>query len=56
MPNPDSDSFRGWVDKRTTLETLLHLNVTPLQQLQTSLFILAPLLSAILTSLVPRPD
>lgn len=55
MPDPDSDSLRGWVDKRTTLETLLQLNVTPLQQLQTSLFILAPLLSAILTSLVPRP-
>jgi hypothetical protein len=55
MPDPDSDSLRGWVDKRATLETLLQLNVTPLQQLQTSLFILAPLLSAILTSLVPRP-
>lgn len=55
MPDPSSDSLRGWVDKRATLETLLQLNVTPLQQLQTSLFILAPLLSAILTSLVPKP-
>jgi hypothetical protein len=55
MPDPDADTLRGWLDKRTTLETLLQLNVTPLQQLQTSLFILAPLLSAILTSLTPRP-
>lgn len=55
MPDPDSDSFKGWLDKRTTLETLLQLNVTPSQQLQVSLFILAPLLSAIITSLVPRP-
>ena len=55
MPDPDADSFKGWLDKRTTLETLLQLNVTPSQQLQASLFILAPLLSAILTSLVPKP-
>jgi hypothetical protein len=55
MPDPDADSFRGWLDKRTTLETLLQLNVTPTQQLQASLFILAPLLSAVITSLVPRP-
>jgi hypothetical protein len=55
MPDPGTDSLRGWLDKRTSLETLLQLNVTPLQQLQTSLFILAPLLSAIFTSLVPRP-
>lgn len=54
MPDPDTDSFKGWLDKRTTLETLLQLNVTPSQQLQVSLFILAPLLSAILTSLVPK--
>ena len=55
MPAPDSDSLKGWLDKRTTLEILLQLNVTPSQQLQTSLFILAPLLSAVFTSLVPRP-
>ena len=55
MPDPDADSFKGWLDKRTTLETLLQLNVTPSQQLQVSLFILAPLLSAILASLVPKP-
>ncbi|MGH2653162.1 MAG: hypothetical protein ACRDHV_02285 [Actinomycetota bacterium] len=55
MPAPDSDSFKGWLDKRTTLETLLQLNVTPSQHLQASLFILAPLISAVVTSLVPRP-
>jgi hypothetical protein len=56
MPAPDSDSFKGWLDKRTTLETLLQLNVTPSQQLQASLFILAPLISAVITSLVPKPS
>jgi hypothetical protein len=55
MPAPDSDAFKGWLDKRTTLETLLQLNVTPSQQLQASLFILAPLISAVITSLVPKP-
>lgn len=55
MPAPDSDSFKGWLDKRTTLEAVLQLNVTPSQQLLASLFILAPLISAVITSLVPRP-
>jgi uncharacterized membrane protein YagU involved in acid resistance len=54
MPAPDSDFFKGWLDKRTALETLLQLNVTPSQQLQASLFILAPLISAVITSLVPK--
>ena len=31
MPDPDADSFKGWLDKRVTLETLLQLNVTPSQ-------------------------
>ena len=55
MRDPSADSFKGWLDKRTTLETLLQLNVTPMQQLQASLFILAPLLSAVVTSLIPKP-
>jgi hypothetical protein len=55
MPAPDADSFKGWLDRRITLETLLQLNVTPGQQLQASLFILAPLLSAVITALVPKP-
>jgi hypothetical protein len=54
MPAPDDDVFKGWLDKRTTLETVLQLNVTPSQQLLASLFILAPLISAVLTSLVPK--
>ena len=55
MLAPDADTFKGWLDRRATLETLLQLNVTPGQQLQASLFILAPLLSAVLTALVPKP-
>jgi hypothetical protein len=55
MPAPDADSFKGWLDRRAALETLLQLNVTPGQQLQASLFILAPLLSAVITTLVPKP-
>jgi hypothetical protein len=56
MPAPDADSFKGWLDRRTTLETLLQLNVSPAQQLQASFFILAPLLSAVITTaLVPKP-
>lgn len=56
MPDPDSDSFKGWLDKRSTLEALLQLNVSPSQQLQASLFILAPLISAVITSLVQKPS
>lgn len=55
MPTPDADSFRGWLDRHTTLESLLQLNVSPAQQLQASLFILAPLLSAVITALLPKP-
>jgi hypothetical protein len=54
MPAPNEDSFKGWLDRRTTLEALLQLNVTPSQQLQASIFILAPLLSAVITALVPK--
>jgi hypothetical protein len=55
MPAPGADSFKGWLDRRATLETLLQLSVSPAQQLQASLFILAPLLSAVITALVPKP-
>jgi hypothetical protein len=55
MPTPDSDAFKGWLDRRAALESLLQLNVSPSQQLQASLFILAPLLSAVITTLVPKP-
>jgi hypothetical protein len=56
MPDPGDDALAGWLGKRTALETLLQLSVTPAQQLQASLFILAPLLSAVLSTLVPRPE
>jgi uncharacterized integral membrane protein len=55
MPAPDSDAFEGWLDRRAALESILQLNVSPSQQLQASLFILAPLLSAVITTLVPKP-
>lgn len=54
MPVPKSDSFKGWLEKRAILENLLQLNVTPSQQLQASLFILAPLISAVISALAPR--
>jgi len=54
MPVPRSDSFKGWLEKRAALENLLQLNITPSQQLQASLFILAPIISAIFTALAPR--
>lgn len=53
MPEPHADAFKPWIDKRGTLEDVLQLNVAPLQQLQASLFVLAPLLSGVITSLVP---
>ncbi|MFL5800021.1 MAG: hypothetical protein ACJ77A_19090 [Actinomycetota bacterium] len=54
MPAPSSDDLRGWLDKRSALEGLLQLDVTASQQLQASLFILAPLLSAVITTLAPK--
>lgn len=55
IPAPDDDAFKGWSDQRTNLETVLQLNITPSQQLLANLFILAPLISAVLTSFVPKP-
>lgn len=54
MPEPGADAFKSWLDKRAALEELLQLHVSPAQQLQTSLFIIAPLLSAVISSVVPR--
>ena len=53
MPHPTADGFTSWVDRRTTLENLLQLHVSPAQQLQASLLILAPLLSAVITAVLP---
>jgi hypothetical protein len=55
MPAPDADTFKSWLDRRAALEGVLQSNVTPSQQLQASLFILAPLLSAVVTALIPKP-
>jgi hypothetical protein len=54
MPSPTSDEFAGWVDARNRLDTLTQVNVSASQQLQASLFILAPLISAILGALLPK--
>lgn len=56
VPSPTSEAFRVWVDGRARLETLLQMNVTVTQHLQTNLFIFAPLLSGILGTLVTRGD
>jgi hypothetical protein len=54
MPPPTSQEFAGWVEGRARLDTLTQVNVTTSQQLQASLFILAPLVSGILGALVPQ--
>jgi hypothetical protein len=51
----DDDAFRDGSDQWTNLEIVLQLNITPSQQLLASLFILAPLISAVMTSFVPKP-
>jgi hypothetical protein len=56
VPDPDFDLFKSWLDKRIAFESLLQLNVSPSQQLQASLFILAPLIPAVITSFVPKPS
>jgi hypothetical protein len=53
MPSPNEVSFEDWLDKRAKLESILRLDDTPMRQLQTSLFILAPLLSAVIPALLP---
>ena len=54
MPAPTSSEFASWTDARARLDTLTQVNVTTAQQLQASLFILAPLISGVLGALVPR--
>jgi hypothetical protein len=56
LPSPTSAEFTDWVDGRARLDTLTQVNVTASQQLQASMFILAPLLSGLLGALVPPPS
>jgi hypothetical protein len=53
MPPPTSAEFSAWVDGRNRLDTLTQVNVTAGQQVQASVFILAPLLSGLLGALLP---
>jgi hypothetical protein len=54
MPAPASVEFETWLEGRQRLENLIQVQVTPWQQLQSSLFILAPLLSAVIAGLLPQ--
>lgn len=54
MPSPASAEFEAWVEGRKRLENLIQVQVTPWQQLQSSLFILTPLLSAVIAGLLPQ--
>lgn len=53
VPSPTSAEFAAWVEGRSRLDALTQVNVTAGQQLQASIFILAPLLSGLLSALVP---
>lgn len=53
MPSPTSEEFKGWVEARQRLDGVTEAQVTPLHQLQSSLFILTPLLSAVVAGLLP---
>lgn len=54
MPAPTDPGFTTWLEGRSRLDGLTQVNVGVGQQLQASLFILAPLISAVLGALVPE--
>ncbi|HEY8338883.1 MAG TPA: hypothetical protein VIK95_03380 [Egibacteraceae bacterium] len=53
MPVPDSPDAPAWLERRARFGDLLAVDAPPLRQLEASLFIVAPLLSAILSHLIP---
>lgn len=53
MPAPDSAEAKAWLERRAAFGDLLAVDGSPLRQLEASLFIVTPLVSAILSSLVP---
>jgi hypothetical protein len=53
MPAPTSPELKDWVDGRQRLETVTQASLTPFQQIQSSLFIVTPLLSGALGALLP---
>lgn len=52
LPAPDADAWSSAVARRSTLEDMLELKVSPEQRFITSVTLLAPFLSSILTLLV----
>jgi hypothetical protein len=54
MPRPTADEFADWLDGRKQLDGLTQLDMTVSQHLQAAVFVLTPLLSGLLSSLIPR--
>lgn len=54
MPDPTSDEIAHWLEGRKRLDTLTQAEMTVTQQLQATVFVLTPLLSAILGSFIPK--
>ena len=54
MPGPTDDKFADWLDGRKRLDGLTQLDMTVSQHLQAAVFVLTPLLSGILSSLIPK--
>lgn len=53
VPEPTDEHFSAWLERRGRLDALIQINVSAGQQLQASLFILAPLISAVI-GIVPK--
>jgi hypothetical protein len=53
MPRPTDDEFDDWLDGRRRLDGLTQFDMTLSQQLQAAVFVLTPLLSGIISSLIP---
>lgn len=54
MPSPTDDEFGEWHEGRKRIDGLTQFDLTVSQQLQAAIFVLTPLLSGILGSLIPR--
>jgi hypothetical protein len=54
MPPPTSAELETWLNGRKRIDTLTEANVTIGSQLQAAVFILAPLTSAAITTLLPK--
>ncbi len=54
MPPPTSAELEAWLGGRERVDTLTGANLTIGSQLQAAVFILAPLASAVVTTLLPK--